>query len=874
MPPSLPDWDHVARVLAAVADLAPTERDARLAEEPPEVRTEVASLLCLDALATEFFEAGPRDALDGAVRADADLHPGDRVGPWSVEAEVGRGGMGTVYRARRVDGRAEQTVALKVIRRGMDTADVLARFRRERAVLAGLDAPFVARFLDAGETDDGRPFLALEYVEGEPLTDYASAHQLGVDDRLRLFVQVCEAVAYAHRRLVVHRDLKPSNVLVTEDDQGRPRVKLLDFGVARLLDDTAPDLTQGPRAPLTPAYAAPEQKAGAVVTTAADVYALGVLLFELLTGARPDGPESQPSRAVTAEAATAIGTTPTALTARLRGDLDAVCAKAFRAAPDDRYASADAIARDLQRYLDGFPVHARKGTRRYRARAFVRRHRLGVTLAAGALVLLLAFVGALAVALDRASAERDRAEAEALRAARVTDFLRGVVAEANPRSTTGSGSVQAALDAASRRALAGLGDDPAAEAAVLDAAGQAYVELGAYDEAEPLLSRALALRAEQAETDGQADALSDSYRALGRWAVASGRYAAADSLAQVALARARSAAPRASALGMLGALRSIEGDNEEAVRLLRESADLYASVGRDGELPRAHVISRLGFTLAQRGDTEAAEALLQEALTVQRRRLPEAHPEIASTLTSLGAFYFRLDSLDAAARVTREAADVAARALGPGHPSVARAVSNLAIYAAMQGDLAAAETRAREALSLRQAALGPDHPGVARTLSTLGQILTDQGRPADAIAPIRDAERITRATYGDDSPETARLEATLAQALLDGGDAAAAVRLLESALRVKQALPDQPEVPATRLLLGDALVEVGDCDQARPHLQAGLAEADESLEATLRLHSALAACDGSEASRQAAQAVLAEAPAVLAARLAPRLQTP
>ncbi|HEX8385599.1 MAG TPA: serine/threonine-protein kinase, partial [Rubricoccaceae bacterium] len=444
MTPLPPDrWPEIERLFSAAADRPADEVEALLAAADPAVGAEVRALLDADRAARDE-PAGPPAGL-AALLTDltrlvgvgqdvfaahggepvGGLSPGTRVGPWDVEDEVGWGGMGVVYRARRSDGLHRQAVALKVVKRGMDSAAVLRRFAQERALLAGLDHPGIARLLDGGTAPDGRPYFVMELVDGEPITHAADRLRLGVEARVRLFVQVCEAVAHAHRRLVVHRDIKPSNVLVAAAEPvvgetgGALQVKLLDFGVARLLDgadgpDGALTLTgDGPR-PMTPEYAAPEQLDGGPVTTATDVYALGVLLYELLTGHRPhqaagrppaalagairEAPPARPSTAAgqtlrrrsagaetrtvePGEVAASRGSTPDLLQRRLRGDLDAVVLKALRPEPEQRYASADALADDVRRAVAGLPVHARRGTARYRTAAFVRRHRAGVAAA-------------------------------------------------------------------------------------------------------------------------------------------------------------------------------------------------------------------------------------------------------------------------------------------------------------------------------------------------------------------------------------------------------------------------------------------------------------------------------------------------------------
>src|SRR5690606_35108467 len=295
------------------------------------------------------------------------------------------------------DGAFEKTVALKLVKRGMDTDEVLARFRGDRQVLAGLDHPGIARLLDGGAAEDGRPFLVMELVEGAPITAYADGRRLGLDGRLGLFAQACEGVAYAHRRLVVHRDLKPSNVLVGEGEGGRPVVKLLDFGIARLLDAGDGEAVTRLGRPMTPEYAAPEQRAGAAVTTATDVYALGVLLYELLTGRRPEAAPRPPS-AVAAER-------------RYRGDLDTLALTALHPDPDRRYGSAEALLDDLRRLRAGLPLRARPDTPGYRLRRFVGRHRWGVGAATLGVALLVAFTVALALQQRQTARARDDAEA-------------------------------------------------------------------------------------------------------------------------------------------------------------------------------------------------------------------------------------------------------------------------------------------------------------------------------------------------------------------------------------------------------------------------------------------------------------------------------
>ena len=421
-----PDWRALDAALAHALALDGPGREAYLATLDASVRTALRPLL-RDALADDPLLDHPRRAL--AALADAGAPGGGRVGPYRLGALIGEGGMGRVYRAHRADGAFEQTVAVKVVRQSLSLAgaDVAARLRRERALLAALDHPGIARLIDGGETDDGVPYLVTEFVEGVPITEHAARAGLGVRERAALVAEVARAVDHAHRRFVVHRDLKPSNVLVRAGEGGRARPVVLDFRIAKLVEaaDDASDafpLTQTGVRLLTPAYAAPElYEPTATVTTAADVYGLGALLYELLTGRRPHddgapGPArtepTRPSQIVTGPAAGPARLEPVASRA-LRGDLDVICLRALHPDPARRYASAAALAADLDRHLRGEAIEARRDSVAYVAGRFLRRHRSAVAVAGLSLVLGLALA---AVSFQRERAARADAEAAADRA--------------------------------------------------------------------------------------------------------------------------------------------------------------------------------------------------------------------------------------------------------------------------------------------------------------------------------------------------------------------------------------------------------------------------------------------------------------------------
>jgi serine/threonine-protein kinase len=624
--PLTPDrWREIQRVFHAVAERPASERGAVLDAEcagDPALRAEVEALLAADAPGTGLLggDGGVHalgtlaDSLLGGVAAPV-ATTGRRVGPYTVGALIGRGGMGAVYLAERAD--VGLAVALKVVAGGLAAPERVARFLTERRVLARLEHPNIARLLDAGVADDGTPWFAMEYVRGEPIDRFCDAGRLGVAERLTLMECVCEAVDHAHRNLVVHRDLKPANVLVAED--GAP--KLLDFGIAKLLGDADAAGQGGHTATgmrlLTPEYAAPEQFTGAPVTVATDVYALGMMLYELLTGRRPyrfegrsaaeverallSGDPLRPSVAVTrpeerrcadgrvetiapSQIAAARATVPAQLGRRLAGDLDAIVMRALAREPERRYASVEALLDDLRRHRRGLPVRAQPDTGRYRAGKFVRRHRPAVATAALLVALLAGFAGAMALAQARTARERDRARLAAARATQVRDILIGLFDAAHPNRAVGAAprSPEALLLRGERAATA-LAGQPDVQADLLVAIGRAWSGLGDPAAGARVLRRAVAIRRQQLAPDDPlvADALDHLAAALG----AADRMRAADSAVAEALAiRQRQVAAAALRAGdartpaLLGAVvgRALPDSGTGAARTTPSSASAVA----------------------------------------------------------------------------------------------------------------------------------------------------------------------------------------------------------------------------------------------------------------------------------------------------------
>jgi serine/threonine-protein kinase len=747
-------WEQIDRLFAEALERPPDERTAFLRARcgnDVALYHEVVTLLESDAEAEAVlgesvtaFAAPLLPALEAEL-ADG-FAPGERVGPYRLQREIGRGGMGAVYLAERVDGQFDRRVALKVIKRGMDTDEILRRFRFERQILARLEHPHIARLYDAGVTDDGRPYLAMEYVDGQPLHRYCDARTLPVDERLRLFQTVCAAVQFAHQNLVIHRDLKPTNILVTEapgSGPGQaPQVKLLDFGIAKLLSDEAAGapLTRTGVRVLTPEYAAPEQRTDSVVTTAADVYALGVVLYELLTGRRPFGPEASPeavpeppSGAVTnaIERSRADGTTLTLtpetvsaarqtsterLRRRLRGDLDVIVLKALRPEPERRYASAEAFLEDVKRHLAGLPVQARPDTLGYRLRKFVGRHTASVTAAVVVLALVLAF-GALYT--TRITQERNLAQQERDKAEEVAAFLESLFDASDPflperLDTLRIGDLLGhGLDKVQQE----LGAQPLVQAQMLNTIGRVYDQMGRPQDAEPLLRQALLLRQSHLST-GHADV--------------------------------------ASSLDQLSWVLHNTGQYEEAESLSRQALATRQEIYPEGHRHVAESMRVLAFILQAQSRLEEAEPLMRESLATYRHLYEsgqeEVAPELATTLSTLGILLWDQSKHAEAESLLRESLALRRAVYGSEHPSVAIGLNNLAYLLRDVGRHAEAETTVREALAINRGALGDEHPHVASNLTLLGSVLRNQDKHDEAEPVFEASIALTRQLRGDEHP--------------------------------------------------------------------------------------------------------------------------
>ena len=696
-----------------------------LAARDPELAAIVRELLKADADAGFFLEEGvagysvrfseePSGSLEGQV-----------LGPYVLVSLLGRGGMGEVWVAERRDGQFEQRVALKLLKPGNDSEGIRRRFLQERQVLARLEHPNIARLLDGGETSDGRPYFVMELVEGEPITKFCLERKASLEERLHLVATCAEATAAAHRRLVVHRDIKPSNVLVNAEG----RVKLLDFGIAKLLSDDG-DGTQWTRAEervLTPTYAAPEQILGELVTTATDVYALGAVLYELLTGAPPHDRTGssaaklasqvehetleKPSRAVVVSG-TSDSRHARLLAKRLEGDVDAIVQKALRREPERRYAGAAEMAEDLRRHLAGQRVEARPDTFSYRAGKFVRRHRAGVAAAA---LVVLALVGGLTAALWQARI----AQANARRAERVQDFLIKIFEGADPQQSRGEKvTALQLLTAGQRRIETELRSEPEIQAALYDALAQIQRSLGALPEAKGLAERALG---ERRRLFG-----ADDPRSI-------------QSLVTVAEVRASLA------------------DDKGAEQPLRIAIPkLVAAFGADGD-QTIRAREALADVLVNQGLNDEALALANELLASRRRRFGVDSPEAATSLSLVGTIQESMSRYDDAEKSCRQAIAILDKTVGVDDPRASNVHAELAELLSYRGRRAEAEKEFAITLAAQRKTLGSEHPHVASTLIDLGFLYLNERRFPEADAAFAESLRIYRALGDDDAASALRV---------------------------------------------------------------------------------------------------------------------
>jgi len=843
-----------------LVERTPEERQETLEalyREDPELHAEVVRWLAADEQTTQadFLDRPPAFLLgrpSSAPTSGSEIR-GDRG--YRIVREIGRGGIGVVYLAERSDGEFKQTVAIKVVHRSGE--EIERRFRAERQILAALDHPYIARLLDGGTASDGSPFLVMEYVEGKRIDEACAERRLDARARVELMLDVCSAVAAAHQRLVIHRDLKPANILVTADGT----VKLLDFGIAKLLDPTDSDWTIAETRlgsqPLTPRYASPEQMRGEPVSTATDVYALGVILYELLTGRSPYradprsaraweqavceeeplSPSTSSARTVTlqSDGADRAVSAPAPPDLEVEVDLAAIVLKALRKTPAERYPTVDALADDLRRYLSGWPVSARKGTALYRTGRFVRRHRLSLLLAAGVAALLVGWAFSLRAQLAATRIERDKA-------ARVAGFMVDLFKVADPDQTRGETVTARDLLARGVEKLhQDLSDQPAVRAQLLDTVGAVYESLGNYEPAIANLRQAVALR--RGLQPAEPLALAESLGHLGTAYRDAERLPEAESALTEELAILRHEVPaddlrQLVALNRFATLRGAQNRDDEREKLLEQILAAHLNRLKIPALPwdpkgtpltpehedLAMVLHNLGERAYRRGDPTLGLERLEASLAIKLARFGPLHTSVATTYQVIGACWSARGNHQKALEAASRALEIRRRRLGEDHPLTGSTYSNVGNQLQGLGRFDEAIPNYQRSREIYAKSFGPKSPQVALTLSNLAPAFAHAGRLEEGLRTAREALAIRLALYPATDENVAYSRSGLADTLALAHQPKEAAEERRKAIDIFTSVdgPDHLTTLETRVDYGADLLALDRMDDAEKILRAAL----------------------------------------------------
>jgi len=803
------DLHHRAKELFLEACRLPEDERGALLDDvcggDTDLREEVESLLRF------HDERGTGTGGDGQLPMNTiNGDPPETIGHYRLVQKLGEGGMGEVYEAEQTEP-VRRLVALKVIKWGMDTKEVVARFESERQALALMDHPNIAKVFEAGSTDQGRPYFAMEFVRGVPITDYCDTHRLSTEERLRLFVTVCDAVQHAHQKGIIHRDLKPSNIMVTiQDDRAAP--KIIDFGVAKATSQRLTERTVFTALGQwigTPEYMSPEQAelTGLDVDTRTDVYSLGVVLYELLVGAQPFDStalraagfdemrrrirEDEPPRPSTRVsslgdtsqvAARSRRTDLSTLMRQLRGDLDWITMKALEKDRTRRYGSPSDLAADIERHLDNEPVVASPPSTPYRLGKFVRRHRVGVV--AGLLILIAVLAGFIGTAVGLLKAQR---EAEAAR--QVVHFISGIFWGMNPGEPSSQvSSIREVLAQGAKRVHSELGGQPLVAAEMQTIIGQVYMGLGEFDAARPLLEGALALRELHLGEDHPAVASSLNRLAVQR--ITEGRFREASPLSERALSiYEHNYGPDSGSAGIghdtLCMVQWRLGAYFAALDHCNRSLEILESVYGTDHLVYADTLYHLMIVLRELGEIEGSIEAGERSLEIREDRLGSEHSAVGWTIFDLGIVY-RIDGDRERATASFERAlEIQQHALGKDHFAISYPLAEIARGLMIDGDLEAARPIFERAIEVRERANGSDHPDLQWVLRPYADLHRRSGDTDRALEIYRRALELTEDAYGPDHIEVGRILGSIGYTIYRG-DLDAAKELYSRDLTIRQ----------------------------------------------------------------------------------------
>lgn len=785
------EFELVKKLFGAVVELPLGEQNAYLAEQtaPTSVIEKVKAMLAVEDSPDNPIE---KNRIDIAGTLAREVSYADKYfGAYRILREIGSGGMGSVFLAERDDNQFKMQVALKIVRQAIADSGLIARFKRERQILAGLNHPNIATLHDGGVSENGEPFLAMEYVEGSSLLHYCDENKLDIRSRLIIFLKICSGVAYAHRNLVVHRDIKPSNILVTSN--GEP--KLLDFGLAKALDSTTHGGETTTLRAFTPAYASPEQIKGETITTASDVYSLGVVLYELLTGAKPLDVDNKSYDQIIGTVSNVEPVRPSLASGTdnsdkklnaLRGDLDTIVLTAIRKEPERRYRSVEALSNDIEHYLDGFPIEARPNTFGYRVSKFIRRNKVMV-------VATAMIVATLVTGLSLTYRQYRETQSQMAKADEVKTFLQQMLLTANPDRTIGpdkgsNASINKMLEYAASRLETDFSGQPEVRFELERIIGEVYHAQGQFDLSEKYMLAAI-------RTGSQVFADDSIELLLARLAYADiifGKavYPEAGPLYEKYLPSFRDAfragkiaAPAfRRSLNNYGLLRRALGRSREAEALYRESIGVLQNIpGSERDLE--HTETLLALTLLDQGKFDETESMVRN-LVASSRRDSENMMGLANSLTLLGSVLMEKGETETAMTTLTEGETIYRRLYSPQAIPIFDNLRLQAQVSYLQGDLAKARSLIIAVLENYRQYSSPSYISFATALTVEGEILARLGRLDAAEASLREADRLRRANFPQGHFLTALTAGALGECLLDRGNVAEARPLLEESFKI------------------------------------------------------------------------------------------
>ncbi len=777
--------NKVRELFDEASNLAVDKRESFLnqkCKDDPELKNEIFSLFNSLGNTKDFLEE-PLTIVEQNKRDFVDPYIGKQIGNYIIDGEAGVGGMGIVYTGKRNDKEFDQKVAIKILKHGITSEYLLKRFQIERQTLANLQHQNIARLLDGGRTVDGLPYLVMEFIDGIPITECCNQKKLSIEEKLKLFREVCNAVQYAHQNLIIHRDLKPGNILVTKD--GIP--KLLDFGIAKLIDEELVDGNEGLTRTgvwhLTPEYASPEQIKGEKITTASDVYSLGVLLYQLLTGNQPykitNSSPAAISKIITEEkiikpseriiqsseiSASDKIINQEKLSAHLKGDLDNIILKAMHKDPLRRYVSVEQFSEDIRRHLIGLPVIAQKDTAGYRLNKFIKRHKVGFVSSVGFIVFLIASLIAIIWQANIAAKERDNAKLETQKVETVNNFLQEMLSSVDPTEVGKDVKVYDILKKASIDVGDNFSSHPEIEASVRKTIGVTLTNLGEFDEAKPHLIKSLELNNNVYGKESYQSA--ESMHELALYYHWIGDLNLADSLytKSIKIFRNNSDSPPrslAGAINDLGILKEEQAKYQESLKLLKEALNIYQKNFGETDRDVASTLNNLALTLESLDDIDGAEKYYKKSLEVYLKLYSPDRPEISTIYNNLAYIYIDKDSLSKAEEYFKKSLELKINSFGKNHSLVGLGFMNLGALEYTMNKFESSESNLLMAAENFKISLNENHVWVGLTDFWYGKILIEKSKFTDAEKYIKNALSIYKKNYPKDHPNEISANAEL-----------------------------------------------------------------------------------------------------------------